>query len=180
MNSLVGTWQLIRLAVRRDRALLLIWVLLLSLIPISFVSAIAGLYPTEIARQQLANTVAVTPVFIAFYGPIFSTSVGGLVAWRTGIVPVILAVISLLTVIRHTRTEEEAGRRELLGSTVVGRQAGLVAALIVTIGANVVVAILVGFGMISKNLPAVGSLALGLQYAAVGSVFAAIGAVADL
>ena len=33
--------------------------------------------------------------------------------------------------------------------------------------------------MISKNLPAVGSFALGLQYAAVGSVFAAIGAVAS-
>lgn len=84
----------------------------------------------------------------------------------------------LLTVIRHTRSEEEAGRRELLGSAVVGRQAGLAAALSLTIGANLIVALLVGLGMMSKNLPTGGSFALGLQYAAVGSVFAAIGAVA--
>ena len=178
MNSLVGTWQLVRLYLRRDRLLLLIWIGLVVIVPVSFVSALAGLFPTEAARQQFANTVALTPIFIAFYGPIFSPSLGGLVAWRTGIVPIAVAVISLLTVIRHTRTEEEAGRRELLGSGVVGRQAGLAAAMTVTIVANLVLAILIWLGMISQNLPSVGSFALGLQYASVGWVFAAIGAVA--
>jgi hypothetical protein len=35
-----------------------------------------------------------------------------------------VGLISLLTVIRHTRVEEETGRRELLGSAVVGRAVG--------------------------------------------------------
>ena len=39
---------------------------------------------------------------------------------------VVVGLANLFTVTRHTRTEEEAGRRELLGSTVVGRHAGIV------------------------------------------------------
>jgi ABC-2 type transport system permease protein len=91
---------------------------------------------------------------------------------------VIVGLISLLTVIRHTRTEEETGRRELLGATVVGRHAGLAAALAATFGANLVLAALVALGMLSQDLPASGSLALGLELAAAGWIFAAVGAVA--
>ncbi|MFD0746328.1 hypothetical protein ACFQ1L_34155 [Phytohabitans flavus] len=36
-----------------------------------------------------------------------------------------VAIAALLTVVRHTRAEEEMGRRELIGSTVVGRHAAL-------------------------------------------------------
>ena len=43
---------------------------------------------------------------------------------RAGLLALIAALVSVLTVVRHTRTEEEAGRRELLGATVLGRYAG--------------------------------------------------------
>ena len=46
---------------------------------------------------------------------------------------VLIAVAVILTVIRHTRADEEAGRAELLDSTAVGRYAGLTAALLLTL-----------------------------------------------
>ena len=42
---------------------------------------------------------------------------------------VLAALMSALTVVRHTRQNEETGRAELVGAAVVGRHAGLAAAL---------------------------------------------------
>src|SRR5207248_1998373 len=61
---------------------------------------------------------------------------------------------------------------------VVGRNAGLAAALIATFGANLALAALLALMMMSQHLPAAGSLALGVEFAAAGWVFAAIGGVA--
>ena len=54
---------------------------------------------------------------------------------------VLAALMSALAVVRHTRQNEETGRAELVGAAVVGRYAGLAAALIVTVGANIVLAV---------------------------------------
>jgi ABC-2 type transport system permease protein len=59
---------------------------------------------------------------------------------------ILIAPVSLLFVIRHTRAEEEAGRRELLGSMVVGRVAPLAAALVTVFGANLLIAAIVPVG----------------------------------
>ena len=177
MTSLTGTGKLIRLILRRDRILLPIWVLWMGLIPVSFVSTYDKLYPTLADRMHYANTSGNNPVFLALYGPLPNTSLGGIVAQRVGSIPIFIGLISLLTVIRHTRTEEQAGRRELLGSTVVGRHAGLAAALIVTMAANLVLSVIMGLGMGGK-LPTSGAWALALGFTAAGWAFAAIGGVA--
>ncbi|MGF1471468.1 MAG: ABC transporter permease [Rubrobacteraceae bacterium] len=178
MKGLAGTGTLFRLILRRDRILLPIWILWFAALPTFFATGFEELYPTAAARQAFADTAGSNPGLVALYGPLFDSSIGGLLAWRAGIIPVVLAVVSLLTVIRHTRTEEEAGRRELLGSAVVGRHAPLAAALTATVAANLVLAALLALGLISEDLPVSGSIALGLSYAAVGGVFAAVAAVA--
>lgn len=178
MKGLAGTRGLVRLILRRDRVLLPIWVLLLAFVPINFVSATKELYPTAADRAEYAETTGVNASFLAIFGPLFGADTGALVAQRVGLGLVILALVSLLTVIRHTRTEEEQGRRELLDSTAVGKQGGLAAALTVTIGANLVLALILALGMIGQDQPAAGAFALGLGFAATGSVFAAVGALA--
>jgi ABC-2 type transport system permease protein len=174
MSTLVGTGKLIRLILRRDRLLLALWILFLCLVLLSFPASLGDVFPTAAERQQYADNAA----FIALYGRLSGTSLGEFVAWRAGFLPVMVGLIGLLAVIRHTRVEEETGRRELLGATVVGRHAGLAAALAVTLGANLVLAALVALGMVSQHLPAAGSVALGLELAAAGFMFAAVGAVA--
>jgi ABC-2 type transport system permease protein len=104
--------------------------------------------------------------------------VGAIVAQRSGFIPVVVALISVLTVIRHTRTEEEAGRREVVAAAVVGRHAQLAAALVVTVAANLVLAVLLAAGMAGQGLSVAGSIAFGLQPAVMGCVFAAAAGVA--
>ncbi|WP_131742869.1 ABC transporter permease [Actinomadura roseirufa] len=177
MSPLTGTGKLIRLILRRDRWLMPAWMVWVALIPVSFVSSYRDLYPTAADRLKYAATSGTNPTFLAMYGPLPDTSLGGIVAQRVGIIPVAVGLVALLTVIRHTRTDEQAGRREMLAATVVGRHAGLAAALIVTMTANLLVALLVGLGL-SNDLPAGGAFAIGLGFAAAGCAFAAIGGVA--
>lgn len=178
MSEFTGTGALIRLILRRDWVKLLIWMGLVGLIPIGVASSFAELYPTAAALNAYADEVMRTPATVGMLGLVFSRSLGGLVAWRSGLNGAILiAPIALLFVIRYTRTEEEAGRRELLGATVMGRYAPLTAALAVVFAATLVIAVIISTGLIGLGLPAAGSLMLGLSAALVGWVFAAIAAV---
>ncbi|MBE0429034.1 MAG: ABC transporter permease [Thermoleophilia bacterium] len=177
MKSLVGAGRVIWLILRRDRFLLFLWIAALALTPLMFASAFQELYPTAEQRQAFVATSGRNPSFLLLFGPIFDSSIGALTAWRSAPVVVLVGLASLLTVIRHTRVEEETGRRELLGSTVVGRHSQLASALIVTFGANLALAALLALGMIGMGHPPVGSIAFGLSLAAVGWVFAAVGSV---
>ena len=180
MSSLAATGSLVRLALRRDRIRLLIWVMALVLVVLGTASAFKALYPTPESRLPFARSVASTPALLALTGPAFDlTSIGGLVAWRIGSLgTVLIGLMSLFAVIRHTRADEEAGRLELVGSGVVGRRAPLTAALITASGASGVVGLLIAAGLVGMGLPATGALALGLALAASGWMFAAFAAVA--
>jgi ABC-2 type transport system permease protein len=180
MNTLAGTGTLVRLILRRDRLRLAIWIVALVVITIATASALAKLVPTPESRALFAAGIAGNPSMIALVGPMFdATTIGGLLAWRLGgIGSVLVALMSLLTVVRHTRAEEEAGRRELLGSAAVGRHAALAAALLVAGCADLLVGLSIAVGLIARGLPATGAMAMGLSFALAGWVFAAIAAVA--
>jgi len=90
----------------------------------------------------------------------------------------LVALMAAFTVVRHTRLDEETGRREMLGATVLGRHAPLVAAFLVTLGAGACIAILVVVGLIGLGEAAVGAAALGLTWLLVAAAFAAFGALA--
>jgi ABC-2 type transport system permease protein len=85
--------------------------------------------------------------------------------------------MAVLTMIRHTREEEETGRRELLGSTVLGRHAPLAAAWIVVAGVGALVGLILTAGLAGLGLPAAGSVAYGIGFAMVTVAFAGVGAV---
>jgi ABC-2 type transport system permease protein len=177
-SSLAGFRPLVRLIVRSDRFIMPLWVLAFALIPTAVASAFAELYPTEAQVAQATQQFGSNPAFNGLLGPIYGDTLGSLVAWRNSIVFIVIAVVSLLTVIRHTRVDEETGRRELLGSTVVGRHAPLTAALAVVVGVDLVIGALIAATLPSSGLPVTGSIALGLAMATCGIAFAAVGAVA--
>jgi ABC-2 type transport system permease protein len=178
MSTLAGTRGLVRLILRRDRFLLPLWILVLALLPVQTAVGIDQFYSSPAALQELYGTVQSTPGLLALLGPVFGATLGALTVWRAGLVFTLVGLASLLTVIRHTRTDEEAGRRELLGSTVVGRHAPLGAALLVTFAADLVLGAVLAAGMLGLGLPIAGSVAFGLGVAAAGWMFAAVGAVA--
>ncbi len=178
MTAFTGTGALARLIVRRDRVLLPIWMLLLAVLPLALASGTATLYKTDAERQGYINDLGSSPLLLLFYGTKpTDPNLGALIFWRAATGMVIMALIGVLFVIRHTRVEEEAGRRELLGATVVGRHAAVAAALVTMTGASLIVGVLVALGMISQQTPAAGAAAMGLAWASAGILFAAIGAV---
>jgi polyether ionophore transport system permease protein len=179
MNALTGTGALVRLALRRDRILLPVWLAVFVLMAVSSAAATIGLYPAAGSWVGPAETWNHNQSLVALYGRIYdSTSVGSLAVIKPlGTMAAILAVFAIILVVRHTRAEEETGRLELLGATVMGRYAPLTAALLVAAGANLVLGVVVAFGMISTGLPADGSFAFGAAWAGVGIAFSAIAAV---
>lgn len=176
MNPLTGTRALVRLALRLDRVRLTVWVLGLAVLPMATAANYLKVYPTD-ADLRAVSGVLSNPSLVALSGPLFDVSIGGLTAWKVGVTEFVLAALmSLLTVVRHTRTEEETGRLELLGATVIGRHAPLTAALLVTALANLALAVLIALGLSATGLPAAGSLALGLVAGLTGMLFAGVAA----
>lgn len=179
MTYLAGTLSLARLILRRDRLRLAAWVLTVSAVVVGTASVFADLYPTATEREQLADSLASIPALTAFLGPLHGSSIGGLTIWRSGsLVAVLAGIMAVLTVIRHTREEEETGRRELLGSTPVGHSSPLAAALLVSMGAGIAIAVAVASGLVGLGESLSGAIALGLGLTGVVIVFSMVGALA--
>ncbi|TQF65536.1 ABC transporter permease [Rhodococcus spelaei] len=178
-SNFTGTFRLLRLYLRRDRIVLPLWVLLLSL-PLAsvYVGSIASLYPSEADRAAFAATIMGSPAQRAMYGNVYNDSLGAVGIWKAGMFYTLIAVAVILTVIRHTRAEEESGRAELLDATSIGRHAGLTAALTIAFGGSVLTGLIGAAGLFTTEVPRSGSLAFGLALAGSGLVFTAVAAVA--
>jgi polyether ionophore transport system permease protein len=178
-SAFTGTLGLLRLCLRRDRIVLPLWVLLLSL-PLApvYIGSIESVYATAAQRAMFAATIMASPAQRAVYGNVYNDSIGAVGIWKAGAFHTLIAVAVILTVIRHTRAEEEAGRTELIDSTCVGRYAGLTAVLLLASGAAVATGLIATVGLLTTDVPRSGSLAFGLALACSGLVFTALAAVA--
>ena len=178
-TGFTGTLGLLRFYLRRDRIVLPLWVLLLSL-PLApvYIRSIEAVYPTAAQRAAFAASIMASPAQRALYGNVYNDSVGAVGIWKAGMFHTLIAVAVILTVIRHTRAEEETGRAELLDSTAVGRYASLTAALILTFGASIATGLIGAAGLFTTDVPRSGALAFGLALAGSGLVFSALAAVA--
>ena len=126
-----GTVSLLRLALRRDRVRLSIWLAALTLMMVYAPNAIRLAYPDEAQRQARVNLMK-TPAAIIMGGPMFGgneTDLGAMMANELMLTMIVAtSILAILTVIRHTRAEEESGAAELVLSSVVGGYARTTAA----------------------------------------------------
>jgi ABC-2 type transport system permease protein len=180
VNAYAGTGALIRLALRRSRIMLAVWVALFALFAAYSAVATVDLYPSVASRVAAAGAINGSQALVAMYGRVYDpSSLGALAMIKTGgLGAVFVAMFAVVLVVRHTRAEEEAGRTELVGGTAVGRRAPLAAALGVALVVNLVLAVLTAAALAAAGLPVDGSAAFGLAWAGVGLAFAAIAAVA--
>src|ERR1700744_4186897 len=177
-SAFTGTLGMLRLYLRRDRIVLPLWVLLLST-PLAtvYIGGIERLSPAQAARAGFVATIMASPAQRALYGKIYNDSLGATGIWKAGMFHTLIAVAVILTVIRHTRADEETGRTELLDSTAVGRYAGLTAALLLPFGAALATGTLGTVGLLSTGVAATGSLAFGAALTCSGLLFATVAAV---
>ena len=170
-----GTWQLIRLILRRERFRIGVWTIgLVAMVAIS-VESVRGIYPDAESLAAGAES-ARTPAVLAFQGPDQALdTIGGRTALELGAPSLVfMALMALLMTGRMTRAEEEAGRFELVRSLPVAHQAPLFAAGAVVAAMSVVIGSLISVSMIALDLPVAGSINYGMGWTMIGLVFAAI------
>ncbi|HEX6416696.1 MAG TPA: hypothetical protein VFZ62_04170 [Candidatus Saccharimonadales bacterium] len=179
MESFKGTGRLILLALRRDRIKLTIWAVAIIGTMAAAVPAIKEVYgANQMELNQYAVTTASSMVGRMLGGPIDGPQLGSVIMLEYFLfVAVLIAFMSSLAIVRHTRQNEEAGRSELIGSAPVGRNAMLSAALAVVVGLNVLVAICLALVLSANGLSTEGSVAMAIGLGGVGVVFAGVGAV---
>lgn len=182
-GSLAGVGALLRFDLRRERIRTPVWVLAIVVGSVMVGSAYSGLYATAQERASAAQTMQ-TPAALAMLGPrhyLDHYTFGGMLGHQMlGYLALAAAGLSILIVVRNTRTEEETGRAELLRSTVVGRHAQLGAALIIAVIANLVLALTTGLALAAMRIDSIdlaGSLLYGSALGAVGMTFAGIAAI---
>ena len=175
-----GWGSLLIFALRRERVTLPCWVAGIGLL-LAFQSVNSqNLYDTTEKLAQLRSTMGSNVAAIALGGPTgLLDTIGGEVLFEIfSYLAIVTGLMSMFLVGRHTRTDEENGRAELLRSARVGRRAPLTAALALAGIANAAVAVMLFAVGVGTGLPVTGSLLTGLAVAGIGVTFAAATAMA--
>jgi ABC-2 type transport system permease protein len=179
-SAFTGVPSLLRLALRRDRIRLSVWIAVLTLMMVYAPNAIKLAYPEEAQRLARVNLLK-TPAGMILGGPMFGgneTDLGAMMANELMLTLIVAtSILAISTVIRHTRAEEENGTAELVLSSVVGRHARTCAALIVVVGVNATLAVTMTLAMASTGFAIVDTAAMSLGITGVATVFGSVAAV---
>jgi ABC-2 type transport system permease protein len=169
-----GTGVLLRFLLRLERFRLPWWLLGAGLL-VGYQSAGSQrIYDTAEDLAKLRETLGGNSAVVAMSGPTeLLATIGGEVVFEIfAFVAIVVALMNMFLVGRHTRADEETGRAELVRSARVGRRAPLTAALGLAGLANLAVAVVVFAAAAGTGLPAGGSALLGVAVAGVGLTFA--------
>ncbi|MGY1938434.1 ABC transporter permease [Nocardia gipuzkoensis] len=179
-EDLSGAGTLLRFALRRERFSLPCWLLgTAALFAFQSVGS-QRFYDTPQKLAQLRETMSASAAAVAMGGPTqLLTTIGGEIVFEIlAYLAVVVALMNMFLVGRHTRSDEETGRAELLRSARVGRRAPTVAALTLAGLADIAVVLVLFAAAVGTGLPTGGSLLLGVVTGGVGVTFAAVTAVA--
>ncbi|MGD7044391.1 ABC transporter permease [Jeotgalibacillus proteolyticus] len=176
------TGSMIWFLVKRDRLRLPVWVLSLWFLTMITAFSFSDLYSSQEERQALAETMQ-NPAMTAMVGPGYGLdhyTIGAMMSHQMLLFSAILvAIMNILLMVRHTRTDEEEGRIELIRSLPVGRASSLAAAMLVLLAANVLLALFIGIGLYSLGIESIdlnGSLLYGAALGSIGFFFSAVSA----
>jgi ABC-2 type transport system permease protein len=178
LNS--GSGTLLRFALRRERFALPCWLFGAGVLLAMQSMSSQHLYDAPGKLAQLRETMGSNAAAIALGGPTrLLDTIGGEILFEVfGYLAVVVALMNMFLIGRHTRSDEETGRAELIRSARVGRRAPALAALALAGLADIAVALVVFATAVGTGLPVSGSLLLGAATAGVGFTFAAVTSVA--
>lgn len=178
-STLTGWFDLLRLLLRRDRIQLLIWIAAVAALVLVSAASLEGLYPNQASLDSYASLVQGNAAVIVQAGPGYglasNPTIGSVLMNEVSLWTIILVgVMSIFLVTRHTRAEEESDRAELLRSAPVGRHAPGAATMAGALVANVAAATVVAIGLLLDGFETVGTLAFAATLVGAGMVFAGV------
>lgn len=176
-GSCTGTLRMARLDLRTGLLGLIAWPVAMAGLVWAIAEGVNGLYPDAADRRVYQATLGASPISEAINGRGYDLdALGGITAYEVGFFGLLLLpVVAAHLAIRHTRTQEDFGRAELVTATRVGRSAPLLAAtLVVTsalVGSGVIIAVL----LVVSGLPMPGSVCYAVALVLHLLVFMAVG-----
>jgi ABC-2 type transport system permease protein len=164
---------------RRDWVQLLLWTVGTAALAYAAYIGVDQSYGNEQDRVVLLATVMANPVILLFRGLPSGAGDGAFITFL--IFPwlaILASFMSSFLAVRHTRTEEETGRMELVSATPASRWRPAAATILHGTAANLVLAVLTALAFLAVGLPADGAWLVGIAAGAVGLVFLGVGLVA--
>lgn len=154
-----GTLRMARLDLRTGLLGLIAWPVAMAGLVWAIAEGVKGLYPDEADRQVYQATLGASPASTAFNGRSYDLdTLGGITAIEVGFWGLLLLpMIAAHLAIRHTRTQEDTGRAELVTATRVGRLAPLLAATLVVTAALVGTGVIIAVLLVVSGLPVPGA-----------------------
>jgi len=176
-----NTSRLVRFILRRERVTSSLWIGLLALFSIALAPGLANMFDAP-ARAAYA-LAADNPAMIAMMGPVYGIenfTIGAMYS-NTMLLWVIIAVavMNIFLVVRHTRSDEEKGRAEVVRSLPTGRLSNLSATMITAVVVNAALALFTGLGIALCGVGSMGfagSMLYGAVLGVSGLFFAAAAA----
>ena len=170
---------LVRERIRRDRWQLVMWIVGSAALAGMTYVGVSDTYGTEQDRRVLLATAIANPVILLFRGLPSGAEEGAFMLFLIfPFLAMLAAFMSTFLAVRHTRTEEEDGRAELVAATPAGRMLPLAATVAHGALANLVLAVAITLTLIACGLAVPGSVTAGFGAGAVGIAFLGIGLIA--
>ena len=175
-----NTFNLTRFYLKNSWLSSCLWVIGVLFMSIVVALAFNNIYSGEQNLVGMAETMK-NPAMIALVGPIFDETnytVGAMMSQMmllfTGIA---VAIMNIFLVVKHTRKDEESGRIEVVRSLPVGKLSDLAGTTIICFIVNLVIALLVGFGLYFLKIDTMdltGSLLYGAGIGVIGILFGSV------
>lgn len=173
----------LRFSLRRDRIRLPLAVLAVGGLLLLMAGSVVRLYPDAESRAGAALTLD-NPGSTFLVGRIYRAhdyDWGVMIGHETLVVlAVAVALLSMTSVVRHTRAEEESGRSELLLAGPVGRHTPLLSSVLLAVLLNLAIGAAAALALMGLREPMIhvqGALVYAASVTSVGLVFSGVAAV---
>jgi ABC-2 type transport system permease protein len=172
---------LTRRTLGQGRTVTLSFALMFALYASANVVGYRSTYPTLADRRGLQESFATTSSLRLFYGePHSLLTTAGYVEWRVGgFLAVVAGVFGLVASVRALRSEEEAGRLEVVLTGGLTRTGGYQAAMAGVAIEALIVAGVTAAALAAVSISAAGAAWMGVDLAVTALVFAGAGALAS-
>ena len=180
MRCSPATWRLIRLCLRRDRWTLPATISLVLFMVVGSAPALVATYGNQESIASYTTASAASAIGRIFQGAIQDASIGSVLVaevFLTG--AVILGIISIFTVSRHSRHNEETGAAELICARGARKSNLLTVSLVIAVGANLLTGLLIFAGLAAMDkFDIAGAAHFAAALSAFGILMAAVAALA--
>ncbi len=175
-----NTKKLFRFLLRRSYLNLFWW--LGGIFGLTFIitKTFSGFYTTPEELLGIIETMK-NPAMTFMVGPgygLYNYTIGAMIAHQMLLFTAVsVSIMSILIVIRYTKTDEEEGLIEMIKSLPVGRVSNLIAVILVMLLFNLFLVLIIGFGLPLLKIESVnlsGSLLYGAILGSVGLFFVSL------